>query len=68
MLVRTKPCPRCGEVTVLSIDEDKFARWQGGDLIQNVFPEMTPARREQLISGYHPSCWTADMSEMEGEF
>ena len=55
--VRTSPCIRCGTVHLLTLDKDKVRRWQGGEHVQNVFPEMTPGQRELLISGTCEQCF-----------
>jgi hypothetical protein len=31
--------------------------WEGGELIQNVMPELSPEEREFLISGITPKEW-----------
>lgn len=37
---------------------DRFQAWLGnGELIQNVFPEWTPATREILLTGITPDGW-----------
>jgi hypothetical protein len=55
--VKTKPCCVCGEYEVWSLDRELVKRWQGGENIQRVFPDMGAGEREQLISGTHPACW-----------
>ena len=50
-------CIVCGRKSVLHLDPDKVARWQGGELIQNVWPEMPAPEREVLQTGIHPACW-----------
>lgn len=55
--VETRPCTVCGSTTALTLDRDKFERWQQGELIQNVWPEKTADEREMLITGIHPVCW-----------
>lgn len=57
MLYITKPCPVCHETSTIHIEEEKFERWVSGELIQKVWPHMTPDDRELLITGTHPACW-----------
>lgn len=38
----------------LPVTEEQLTRWQRGELIQNVMPELTPVQREFLISGMTP--------------
>lgn len=52
-----KKCIQCGKISVITLDKEKFMRWQNGELIQRVFPEMSAEDREVLISGTHPKCW-----------
>jgi hypothetical protein len=39
------------------LDANKVRRWQNGEYIQDVFPELTPNEREMLISSVCPKCW-----------
>jgi hypothetical protein len=55
--VKTKPCCVCNEYEVWSLDRQLVERWQGGENIQRVFPNMSAEEREVLISGIHPACW-----------
>jgi hypothetical protein len=55
--VKTKPCCVCNEYEVWSLDRQLVERWQGGENIQRVFPDMSAEEREVLISGTHPACW-----------
>lgn len=55
--VKTKTCQICNHYEVLSLDRQAVANWQAGELIQNVFPDMSIGDRELLISGTHPACW-----------
>ncbi len=56
--VETKTCIVCGEKSLVEITQGQLDRWEGGELIQRVFPEWTASRRELLITGTHPACWT----------
>jgi hypothetical protein len=55
--VKTKTCSVCGEYEVWSLDRELVDRWQGGENIQRVFPDMSAGEREILITGIHPDCW-----------
>jgi hypothetical protein len=55
----TQTCQWCFKESSVTVDRDKFDRWQGGALAQNVFTEMTAAERETLVSGTHEACWEA---------
>ena len=59
--VHTPLCPECqfyGEIYLTFEDWEVGKRKRrDGDLIQNCFPTLTPAEREQLLNGYHEDCW-----------
>ena len=50
-------CPMCGKINTVEITESQWWRWQMGEHIQNVAPELSPDEREMLISGICPKCW-----------
>ena len=62
---RTKPCIHCGVASVVTVYEDDLLKWQGGALIQTVWPDWSPAKRELLITGTHPDCWEVITKEEE---
>jgi hypothetical protein len=37
--------------------------WRSGQLIQDVFPDLTPDVREQIMTGYHSACFDLAMGE-----
>jgi hypothetical protein len=41
----------------LPITQHQLDMWEGGELIQNVMPELSPEEREFLISGITPKEW-----------
>lgn len=41
----------------LPITLEQINRWKGGELIQNVFPELTPYQREFLMTGVTTEEW-----------
>lgn len=50
-------CPCCGKISAVTVTETKYLRWTvGGELAQNVWPEMSATDRETLISGYCADC------------
>lgn len=55
--VTTPRCMGCGAASILVVDADLYARWQAGELIQDVWPDWTPGQRELLKMGTHPKCW-----------
>lgn len=57
--IMTRPCLQCGEPSMVTLDNDKLARYKAGELVQRVWPEMSTDERELLITGTHPACWSA---------
>ena len=41
----------------LDITDDQLKAWEGGELIQNVMPDLTVEEREFLISGNTAEDW-----------
>jgi hypothetical protein len=57
-IVETPECSWCGKGGIVEVPAPGFFAYQLGALIQDAFPELSPALREQLKTGYHPECWT----------
>lgn len=55
-----KKCPCCGKITALTMTNEQLASYNtyltGNQLIQDIFPEFNPFKREFLITGYCISC------------
>ena len=64
--VRSKPCPRCGQVSTMELDEIAVMKYQAGMKIQDAFPDLTADQREQLMSGYDQKCWDIDFKPRDG--
>ena len=58
-------CIVCGEQFVTHMDKPRFERWQNGEHIQDVFPELSVDERELLISGICGNCFNEMFSEDE---
>ena len=57
MLLEVK-CIQCGKKFSKEFDADKIERVKKGELVQYVFPELTPDDRELFfISKVCPTCW-----------
>jgi hypothetical protein len=56
-VVITDPCFVCGEQGQVEVPMQGFLIRQLGGLIQEAYPDMDTALREQLVSGIHPECW-----------
>ena len=50
-------CPFCEGADSFLLPKQKVNAWRDGALIQDVFPDMSADRREQLISGAHGTCF-----------
>jgi hypothetical protein len=57
ILYTTEKCPVCDTSSELLLDEEKLIRWHYGELLQDVFPELTPSTRELILTGTHDDCW-----------
>lgn len=64
MIVR-KTSPFSGKVNKMNlpITLEQVTRWQGGELIQNAMPDLTPDQREFLITGITPKEWKETFGE-----
>lgn len=50
----------------LPITQAEIYRWQGGELIQNVWPSLSPDDREFLMTGVTAEEWEASFSSDGG--
>ncbi len=55
----TRRSPHTGTASTmdLPITEGQIRAWQGGELIQDVMPTLSPDEREFLKTGYTPADW-----------
>ena len=58
MIVERKS-PISGEINRLWLDitQEEYDRWQGGELVQNVWPYLSADEREFLMTGITPNEW-----------
>ena len=42
---------------VLPVTQEQISRWEGGELVQDVFPDLDENQREFLITGITPDEW-----------
>jgi hypothetical protein len=69
--IKTRPCPKCHTVAILTVTTDEMAAYEAGALIQDAFPEMSKDDRERLITGICGPCWAlifADEDEDDEEY
>jgi len=60
MMLITRKDPFTGVVNEMTLDitRKQLDRWEkGGELIQNVFPTLSPDEREFLMTGITPDSW-----------
>lgn len=60
-----QPCNVCGLSENLLLDEEKLIRWHYGEMIQDVFPELTADERELIVTGIHADCWDLLFGELD---
>ena len=53
----TSRCEYCDKSSLVVLPTDRFERWQSGQLVQDVFPDLSADLRELLLYGTHPACW-----------
>lgn len=56
-------CSKCRNEFLFELDSNKLRRWQAGEKIQNLFPELVADIRELLISGICGKCFDEMWSE-----
>lgn len=57
-------CRMCKTVHHISVKPSDLRRWQDGELIQNVFPELPPEVRELMISSVCSECFDEMFKEV----
>ena len=57
IITRRSPIDGNTYMLYLEITQEEIDRWQGGELIQNVWPWMKPSEREFLMTGITPNQW-----------
>ena len=62
----TPNCECCGKSSVVLLPRIRFERWQSGQLVQDVFPDLSADLRELLLYGTHPPCWVALYGDADG--
>lgn len=59
-------CRVCKQQAKIEIADKKYVRWRiNGELIQDVFPELSSSHRELMISGTHSECFDRLFAEVE---
>lgn len=66
----SRVCPFCHGISIIDFPGPAIQgirRWRAGEPIQQALPLLTPAEREQLLTGIHPVCWEASLLPEEDE-
>jgi hypothetical protein len=59
LVVTTMPCIECGKKTEVEVDPVAWENYtRRGMYVQEAFPDWSADRRELLITGTHPECWS----------
>lgn len=51
----------------LAITEEELQRWKAGELVQNVWPQLTADEREFIMTGITKEEWDAEFAEADDE-
>ena len=51
----------------LNVTEAQLSRWEAGELIQNVFPDLSPDDREFLMTGVTAEEWAEFVGDDEDD-
>ena len=62
-------CPNCGREFEKEFDDVKIDQLKKGELVQRVFPELSPADRELFfISHICGDCWDSLFNDLEDDY
>lgn len=67
VLMKTPACSICNKTGSVEVSADGYVARKKGALIQEAFPELDKALREQILSGTHPKCWESMVAGLESE-
>lgn len=56
-MVVERSCPKCKVMQQVTVSEIAYKAWQGGQFVQDAFPNLTANEREVLMTGICPKCW-----------
>jgi len=66
-MIITKTSTMTGLTNTMELDvtQQQIEQWEGGMLIQNAMPNLTPEEREFIMSGATSSEWAVAYGDME---
>lgn len=53
----TIECVMCNTMHIIMVSEEGYTKRKQGALIQNAYPDLTPAERELIVSGTCGKCY-----------
>lgn len=53
---------------LLPVTQEQIDRWQGGELVQDVFPHLDDSQREFLVNGITPEEWGKAFNALEEKY
>ena len=56
-ITRTCPLTQKTNTMVMDVTPEQISRWEAGELIQDVMPDLTRDEREFIKSGVTPETW-----------
>lgn len=63
LIVRRSPFTGRQHSMDLDITEEQLTQWENGELIQNVFPNLSADEREFIMTGITPQEWHETFGE-----
>ena len=66
-MVLARKCRVTPELAPLTVTIVEYYRWKGGELSQNVWPNLTPDEREFIQTGYTQAEWESIFSDSDEE-
>jgi len=66
-MVLARKCRVTHELVTLTVTIVEYYKWKGGELSQNVWPDLTPDEREFIQTGYTQAEWESIFSDSDEE-
>lgn len=58
VLIETPQCVVCNKRGLMLVPRDGLKKYEGGVKVQDAFPGLSAALREQILTGIHAECWS----------
>lgn len=65
VVTKQSPISKTYHVVTMSLTDEQYSNWLGGELIQNALPHLTAEEREFLMTGITPDEWNEAFGEEE---